>query len=193
MWPAGSGHGADRVARSEVLTRQGGRHVGRHLRQPRQIARALGQRARRHYWLAPRSDDAVGAEVLGQGAAEVAAEAARLMPPRSRTIGCGSAGASSPKPDAYLQAFSAAGFQEMRPARVPAQAGWGDAVTGISRADTASANATTLRQRCPRCNRSSRLGQGTIGCRVAKSVSSADGTMTSSPNRRLTHRRASLA
>jgi hypothetical protein len=163
------------------------------LRQPRQTACALGQRARRHYWLAPRSDDAVGAAVLGQGAAEVAAEAARLMPPRSRTIGCGSAGASSPMPDAYLQAFSAAGFQEMRPARVPAIAGWGNAVTGISRADSASANATTLRQRLRRCNRSGRLGQSAVGCRVAQPVSSADGTMNVRPNRRLTHRRASLA
>ena len=41
------------------------------MRQPRQDARALGQRARRHYWLAPRSDDAVGAAVLGQCAAEL--------------------------------------------------------------------------------------------------------------------------
>ena len=115
------------------------------------------------------------------------------MPLRSRTIGCGSAGASSPKPDAYLQAFSAAGFQEMSLALEPARAGWGDAMTGISRADSASANATTLRQRHARCNRSDRLGQGAVGCRVAKPVSSADDTMTVGPNRRLTHRRASLA
>ena len=125
---------------------------GRHLRQPRQTTCALGQRARRHYWLAPRSDDAVGAAVLGQGAAEPAAETVRSTPLRFRKIGCGSAGASSPKPDAYLQAFSAAGFQEMRPALVPARAGWGDAVTGISRADSASANATTLRPRFVVCN-----------------------------------------
>jgi hypothetical protein len=63
------------------------------------------------------------------------------MPLRSRKIGCGSAGASSPEPDAYLQAFSAAGFQEMRPAFAPTDAGWGDAVTGISRADSANVNA----------------------------------------------------
>jgi len=115
------------------------------------------------------------------------------MPLRSRTIGCGSAGASSPKPDAYLQAFSAAGFQEMRPALVPAQTGWGDAVTGISRADSASANATTLRQRLRRCNRSGRLGQSAVKSSVAESVSNADGTMTIGPCGRLTHRRASLA
>ena len=60
------------------------------------------------------------------------------MPLRSRTIGCGSAGASSLKPDAYLQAFSAAGFQEMRPAYAPTGAGRGDAVSGINRADSAS-------------------------------------------------------
>jgi hypothetical protein len=35
----------------------------RHLRQPWLNPCALGQRARRHYWLAPRSDDAVGAGV----------------------------------------------------------------------------------------------------------------------------------
>ena len=58
-----------------------------HLRQPRKNADALGHSARRHYWLAPRSDDAVGAEVLGQGAGEVAAVAIQLMPlrvPRDR-------------------------------------------------------------------------------------------------------------
>ena len=76
---------------------------GRHLRQPRQTARALGQRARRHYWLAPRSDDAVGAGVLGQGAADVAAVAFRLTPLRSRMLDWGRAGASFPKQDAYLQ------------------------------------------------------------------------------------------
>lgn len=81
----------------------------------------------------------------------------------------------------------------MWPALVPARAGWGDAVTGISRADSASANATTLRQRLRRCNRSGRLGQSAVGCRVAQPVSSADGTMNVGPNRRLTHRRASLA
>ena len=111
------------------------------MRQPRQNARALGQRARRHYWLAPRSDDAVGAEVLGQGAGLIAAVASRLTPLRSRMLDWGRAGASSTKPDAYLQAFSAAGFQEMWPALVPARAGWGDAVTGISRADSANVNA----------------------------------------------------
>jgi hypothetical protein len=104
------------------------------------------------------------------------------MPLRSRKTGCGSAGASSPKPDAYLQAFSAAGFQEMRPALVPAQAGWGDAVTGISRADSASANAAMLRHRLPQCNRSDRLGQGAVECGGAQSVSNADGTMTVGPN-----------
>ena len=73
------------------------------MRQPRQNARALGQRARRHYWLAPRSDDAVGAAVLGQGAGVIAAVASRLMPLLSRMLDRGRADASSPKPDAYLQ------------------------------------------------------------------------------------------
>jgi hypothetical protein len=81
----------------------------------------------------------------------------------------------------------------MRPALVPARAGWGDAVTGISRADSASANAAMLRQLFPRCNRSDRLGQGAVECDVAESVSNADGTMTIGSNRRLTHRLASLA
>ena len=39
----------------------------------RKNADALGHRARRHYWLAPRSDDAVGAGSLGLDAGEVAA------------------------------------------------------------------------------------------------------------------------
>lgn len=76
--------------------------------------------------------------MLGQGAAEVAAEAVRSMPLRSRKICCGSAGAASPKADAYLQAYSAAGFQEMWPAYAPTGAGKGDAVSGINRADSAS-------------------------------------------------------
>ena len=59
------------------------------MRLPRQNARALGQRARRHYWLAPRSDDAVGAEVLGQGAGLIAAVASRLTPLRSRMLDWG--------------------------------------------------------------------------------------------------------
>ena len=52
---------ADRVARSAVLTRGEPVTWGRHLRQCGVRPGALGQRARRHYWLAPRSDDAVGA------------------------------------------------------------------------------------------------------------------------------------
>ena len=75
------------------------------MRRPRQNARALGQRARRHYWLAPRSDDADGAAVLGQGAGVIAAVASRLMPLRSRMLNWGRAVASSPKRDAYLQAL----------------------------------------------------------------------------------------
>jgi hypothetical protein len=97
--------GADRVAWSEVLTRQGARHVGSSLATAPQNARALGQRARRHYWLAPRSDDAVGAGVLRQGAGDVAAVASRLMPLRSRMLDWNRAGASSPKLDAISRPF----------------------------------------------------------------------------------------
>ena len=75
------------------------------MRQTRKNARALGERARRHYWLAPRSDDAVGAGVLGQRAGVIAAVASRLMPLRSRMLNWGRAVASSPKRDAYLQAL----------------------------------------------------------------------------------------
>ena len=81
------------------------------MRQPRKNARALGQCARRHYWLAPRSDDAVGAEEVGQSAGDVAAVALRLTPLRSRLLDWGRAGASCPKPDAYLQAFRLPGFR----------------------------------------------------------------------------------
>ncbi len=52
---------ADRVARSAVLTRGEPVTWGGHLRLPAVSPGALGQHARRHYWLAPRSDDAVGA------------------------------------------------------------------------------------------------------------------------------------
>ena len=48
----------------------------------RKTADALGHDARRHYWLAPRSDDAVGAGVLGRNAGEVAAVEAELVPLR---------------------------------------------------------------------------------------------------------------
>ena len=81
------------------------------MRRPRRNANALGQRARRHYWLAPRSDDAVGAEVLGQGAGVIAAVASRLLPLRSRMLDWGRAVASSPKPDAYLQTLRPPGFR----------------------------------------------------------------------------------
>ena len=40
--------------------------------------------------------------------------------------------------DEDLQPFGAAGFQEMWPASVLAQASGGDALTGINRADSAS-------------------------------------------------------
>ena len=39
----------------------GGRHLSPSLATDRKTADALGHDARRHYWLAPRSDDAVGA------------------------------------------------------------------------------------------------------------------------------------
>ena len=50
-------------------------------------ADALGQSARRHYWLAPRSDDAVGAGFLWQDAGEVAAVEAYLAPLRFGNAG----------------------------------------------------------------------------------------------------------
>ena len=53
----------------------------------RKNADALGHDARRHYWLAPRSDDAVGAGVLGQDAGEVAAVAAELVPLWTANVG----------------------------------------------------------------------------------------------------------
>jgi hypothetical protein len=40
----------------------------------------------------------------------------------------------------------------MRPALVPARAGWGDAVTSISRADSANANVVMLRDPFFVCN-----------------------------------------
>jgi hypothetical protein len=76
---------ADRVARSAVLTRFEPVTCGRHQLLPVVLPGKLGQLARRHYWLAPRSDDAVGAGFgLGQGAGEVAAAWNRLSPLRSR-------------------------------------------------------------------------------------------------------------
>ena len=69
-WPAIGGpgqialHGLRFGARGERVT------WGGHLLQPVGRPRRLGQFARRHYWLAPRSDDAVGAGFgLRQGAA----------------------------------------------------------------------------------------------------------------------------
>ena len=106
MWPVErSGRGADRVARSEVVTFQRGRHVGRHLRKPRRNACVLGLSARRHYWLAPRSDDAVGAAMLGQDAGEIAAVVSRQMPLRFCKLDWGRTNASCLKSDVYLQAF----------------------------------------------------------------------------------------
>jgi hypothetical protein len=56
----------------------------------------------------------------------------------------------------------------MRPVLVPARAGWGDAVTGISRADSASANAAMLRHRFVVCNGSGRLRQGLVRQRAVR-------------------------
>jgi hypothetical protein len=55
----------------------------------------------------------------------------------------------------------------MWPAYAPTGAGWGDAVTGISRADSASENATTLRHQFLRCNVSGRLGRSNVECGVS--------------------------
>ena len=75
------------------------------MRQPRHNACVLGLSARRHYWLAPRSDDAVGAAMLGQGAGEIAAVVSRQMPLRFCKFDWGRADASCLKSDVYLQAF----------------------------------------------------------------------------------------
>jgi len=70
MWPAVCGPGADRVARSADSTRFELVTSGGHQLRPVVRPGKLGQFARRHYWLAPRSDDAVGAGLgLEQGAA----------------------------------------------------------------------------------------------------------------------------
>ena len=62
--------GADRVARSADSTRFELVTSGGHQLRPVVRPGKLGQFARRHYWLAPRSDDAVGAGFgLRQGAA----------------------------------------------------------------------------------------------------------------------------
>jgi hypothetical protein len=53
--------------------------------------------------LVPRSDDATGAEVMGQGAGVIAAVASRLVPRRSRMLDWGRGETSCTKPDAYLQ------------------------------------------------------------------------------------------
>ena len=55
---------ADHVSRSAVLTRAEPVTWSRHLRLPGVNPDLPGQRVRRHYWLAPRSDDAVGAAVI---------------------------------------------------------------------------------------------------------------------------------
>ena len=61
---------ADRVARSEELTRGELVTWGCHALRQVVCTEKQGQIARRHYWLAPRSDDAVGAGLgLEQGAA----------------------------------------------------------------------------------------------------------------------------
>ena len=69
-WTAVCGPGADRVAGSADSTRFELVTSGGHQLQPVVRPGKLGQFARRHYWLAPRSDDAVGAGFgLRQGAA----------------------------------------------------------------------------------------------------------------------------
>lgn len=108
----------------------------RHLRQPRDRPGVLGLRARRHYRLAPRSDDAVGwRSRFRQGAAKVAAglnggrgaQVASLLGQVKHAGLFGQAGAGhfgradlgrvSPR-------LTAAGLQEIRPAGAPAEAGW---------------------------------------------------------------------
>jgi hypothetical protein len=69
-WPAVCGPRVDRIARSADSTRFQHVTAGCHPLLPMDRPGKLGQFARRHYWLAPRSDDAVGAGFgLGQGAA----------------------------------------------------------------------------------------------------------------------------
>ena len=129
-WPVRSGLGADRVARSEVVTFQRGRHVGRHLRKPRYSACVLGLSARRHYWLAPRSDDAVGAAMLGQGAGEIAAVACQCVPLRFCKLDWGRTNVSCLKSDEISEPCGHRFSGDLT--------GFGRCVTGINRADTAS-------------------------------------------------------
>ena len=72
-------------------------------------------------------------------------------------------------------------------------AGRGDAVSGIKRADSASVSGNMLRQRVADRNRSGRLRQAHVGQAFANLVSAADGRTALGSCRRLTHRRASLA
>lgn len=107
----------------------------RHLRQPGHRPGVLGLRARRHYRLAPRSDDAVSwRSRLRQGAAKVAAEldvgrgarVAALLGQVTHVGLFGQTGAGHVGGADFGRVspgLAAAGLQEIRPARAPAEAG----------------------------------------------------------------------
>ena len=57
------------------------------MRQTPKNADALGHEARRHYWLAPRSDDAVGAGMLERDAGKLQHVEAELVPLRNANAG----------------------------------------------------------------------------------------------------------
>jgi len=151
----------------------------------------LGQFARRHYRLAPGSDDAVGAGLGCDSAAGLQQfdVGLRRLDPWSRPrlngwlsdIACGPVGAR--RRDCALRftcipSLSAAGFQEICPARAPAFAGMGDAIPGINRADSASVELTRsiLRQDHVACNCSSAstFFDCRHECRTLHVVSTAD-------------------
>jgi hypothetical protein len=92
----------------------------------------LGLSARRHYRLAPRSDDAVGAAMLGQGAGEIAAVAGQWVPLWCCKLDWGRADVSCLKSDEISEPFGRRFSGDLT--------GFGRCVTGINRADTANVN-----------------------------------------------------
>ena len=128
--------------------------MGRHLRKPRYNACVLGLSARRHYWLAPRSDDAVGAAMLGQDAGEIAAVVSRQMPLRFCKLDWGRTNVSCLKSDEISEPCGHRFSGDLT--------GFGRCVTGINRADTANVNldAPMLRHLFVVCNSSGEAETG---------------------------------
>ena len=133
----------------------------------------LGLYARRHYWLAPRSDDAVGAAMLGQDAGEIAAVVSRQMPLRFCKLDWGRTNVSCLKSDEISEPCGHRFSGDLT--------GFGRCVTGINRADTANVNldAPMLRHLFVVCNSSgeAETGPHAVGqsARPVRGVSTADG------------------